>query len=190
MLTPLLLTALIQAAAPTHPGATDDPATCPAVEAATAAREWADFEFSTETPGGPMWLASRGCYARAAEAARDYLARGPLLTVRQQAITRLHRGRNLAFAGQEAAAAQAVASARRSDQTSDAPLDWNAYVEGLYGFLVKDRDLLDSRLAALSARPGQGDAVNAANLARLSLCFERSYMEAQTATECAVAPAP
>lgn len=190
MFTTFLMAVMVQAGALTHPTATNDAAICPAVEPATAAREWADFEFSTETPGGPMWLASKGCYARAAEAARDYLARGPLLTVRQQAITQLHRGRNLAFAGQEAAAAEAVASARRSDQTSDAPLDWNAYVEGVYGFLIKDRDLLDSRLATLRARPGQGDAVNAANLARLSLCFERSYMEAQTASECAVVPAP
>ena len=134
-----------------------------------------------------MWYAGRGCHAQAAEAARDYLARGPLLTVRQQAITQLHRGRNLAFAGKEAEAAQAVASARRSDQAleDDRALDWNAYVEGLYGFLVKDRPLLEDRLVRLRGRTGDGDAVNAANLARLSRCFDRPYAEAQTSDDCA-----
>lgn len=32
--------------------------------------------------------------------------------------------------------------------------------------------------------------MNAGNLARLAACFERSYMEAQTASECVAAPAP
>lgn len=168
--------------------ASEAPSSCPAPDREAAVlRDWADFEFSTTSEGGPMWYAMRGCHARAAEISLEYLARGPLLSVRQQAITQLHRGRNLAFAGDEASAAQAVASARRSDQVLAGPtaLDWNAYVEGLYGFLVKDRALLDDRLARLRTLAGDGNAMNADNLARLFNCFDRPYAEAQTASECA-----
>lgn len=93
----------------THPAAGSQATCLPVDHQRNASRAWSDFEFSTEIEGGPMWLAGRGCYARAGEAAREYLARGPLLSVREQAITQLHLGRNLAFAGDEAAAAQAVA---------------------------------------------------------------------------------
>jgi len=176
-----------------RPPAIDDPGRCPAVPVAeNAAREWEDFEFSTDIPGSPMWYSDLGCYRRGAEASREYLTRGPLLGVRESAISHLHMARYLAFAGDEAAAAQALTGARRSDQRTgtEIPLDWNAYVEGVYGFLVKDRSLLEARLATLRASPNEGDHYNARNLYWLSRCFERTYMEAQTAAECAVEPPP
>ncbi|WP_395944031.1 hypothetical protein [Brevundimonas sp.] len=194
MLTALVAALLMQVnAMGERPAATTDPVHCPAVPIqANAGRDWEDFEFSTDAPGSPMRYADLGCYRRAAEASREYLTRGPLLAVRESAISHLHMARYLAFAGDEAAAAQALAGARRSDQRTgdEIPLDWNAYVEGLYGFLVKDRDLLESRLARLRASPNDGDRYNGANLQWLSRCFERTYMEAQTRPECAVEPPP
>lgn len=163
---------------------TTDPSVCEAAAASQLEREWADFEFSTEQPGGPMWLAGRGCYAAAAKASREYLARGPLLGTRQLAITQLHLARNLAFSGDEKAASVAAAAARRSDQATDAPLDWNSYVQGLYGFLTRDRRLLDDSRARLSQRQGEGDRGNGANLSRLSICFERTYFDAMTDAAC------
>lgn len=183
VLTLLLLPQVVQKPA------TEDPTVCAVDTEAQMSRAWSDFEFDYDKPGGPMELGERGCYRAAAEVAREYLARGPLLSVREQAITQLHRARNLAYAGDEIAAAQAAASARRSDQRTDQeiPLDWNAYVQGLYGFLVKDRALLEANRARLMARARegiQGDAMNGRNLSALSACFERSYTEAMTDAAC------
>lgn len=169
-----------------QPAATETPEVCTVDVAAQMTRPWTDYEFATDSPGGPMWLAQRGCYRAAAAISRDYLARGPLLSVREQAITQLHMARNLAYAGDEAAAAQAAASARRSDQRLDIenPLDWNAYVQGLYGFLAKDRALLEDNLARLKASGAEGDAYNGRNLQALSTCFEASYTDAMTTASC------
>lgn len=144
---------------------------------------WSDYEFG-QIRGLPMELAGRKCFAEAAEVSRDYLAFGPLLTTRQQAITTFHMGRNLAFAGREAEAAVAVAAARRSDQMAG-QLDWNSYVRGVYAFLVKDPETLDSVLHTLAGSQGEGDRINAANLARLKTCFTRSYLDAMTDEACA-----
>lgn len=173
--------------------ATEDPTVCTVDTAAQMTRAWSDFEFDHDQPGGPMELGERGCYRAAAEVSRDYLARGPLLSVREQAITQLHRARNLAYAGDETAAAQAAASSRRSDVRTDQeiPLDWNAYVQGLYGFLVKDRALLEANRARLLARAREGfegDAMNGRNLSALSACFDRTYTQAMTDAACWVAP--
>lgn len=187
-----LMLALTWAIQVTQPAATIDPAICTVDTDAQMSRPWSDFEFATETPGGPMWLAGRGCYRAAATVSREYLAKGPLLSVREQAITQLHRARNLAYAGDEAAAAQAAASARRSDQRTgqEIPLDWNSYVQGLYGFLVKDRGLLAENLERLTASGREGDAFNGRNLDALSTCFDDSYTDAMTNTACwAVLPA-
>lgn len=181
-----LLLASMLALQVTQAGPTEDPAVCVVDSAAQMTRPWSDYEFATETPGGPMWLARRGCYRAAAAISREYLARGPLLSVREQAITQLHMARNLAYAGDEPAAAQAAASARRSDQRTDTeiPLDWNTYVQGLYGFLIKDRALLDQSLARLMASGREGDAYNGRNLSALSTCFTASYTEAMMRTDC------
>lgn len=181
----LLLTALLSLQV-TQPVASEDVAACAADSTAQMARPWRDYEFSTEVAGGPMWLAGRGCYRAAATISREYLAKGPLLSVREQAITQLHMARNLAYAGDEAAAAQAAASARRSDERAEGeiPLDWNAYVQGLYGFLIKDRALLDENLARLMASGREGDAYNGRNLSALSTCFDKSYTDAMTDKAC------
>jgi hypothetical protein len=177
-----------------QPPATTDPMICAFDPDAQMTRLWADYEFDHERPGGPMELGDRGCYRAAAEVSRAYLARGPLLGVREQAITQLHMARNLAYAGDETAAAQAAASARRSDQRSaqEIPLDWNSYVQGLYAFLIKDRALLEANRERLLARARQGfegDAMNGRNLTALSTCFDRSYTEAMMDTICWAAPA-
>lgn len=166
--------------------ATVDPAVCAVDVESQLTRPWSDFEFSTDATGGPMWLAGRGCFLKAAEVSRSYLARGPLLTVREQAITQLHMARNLAYSGNEAAAAQAAASARRSDLRADQelPLDWNSYVQGVYAFLVKDRPLLDANLERLITSGRPGDAYNGRNLSALSTCFNRTYHEAMTDPAC------
>jgi len=176
----------------TQPAATTDPAVCAVDVEAQMARVWSDYEFSYDVPGGPMWLADRGCYRAAADLSRDYLAKGPLLSVREQAITQLHRARNLAYAGDESAAAQAAAGARRSDQRTDQeiPLDWNSYVQGLYAFLVRDRPLLDANRERLLTSGREGDAFNGRNLSALSTCFSRSYTEAMTDPACWPPAAP
>lgn len=189
MLSVGLMLALIFMPQVVQKSATEDPTVCAVDTAAQMSRPWTDFEFDYDKPGGPMELADRGCYRAAADVARDYLARGPLLSVREQAITQLHRARNLAYAGDETAAAQAAASARRSDQRTEQeiPLDWNAYVQGLYGFLIKDRALLEANRERLLARAREGfdgDAMNGRNLSALSLCFDRSYTSAMTDTAC------
>ena len=174
----------------TQPVATTDATVCAVDASSQMVRPWPDFEFSTETPGGPMWLAGRGCYRAAAVVSREYLAKGPPLSVREQAITQLHMARNLAYSGDEPAAAQAAASARRSDQRADQeiPLDWNSYVQGLYAFLMKDRVLLDDKVRRLATSGRQGDAFNGRNLAALATCFDKSYIEAMTDTACWAAP--
>lgn len=166
--------------------ATDDPVVCAVDIEAQMVRPWPDYEFSHQTPGGPMELSGRGCFLTAAAVSRAYLARGPLLSVREQAITQLHLARNLAYGGDEVAAAQAAASARRSDErtSEEIPLDWNSYVQGLYAFLVKDRSLLETNLARLTASANRGDAYNGRNLAALATCFDRTYYEAMTDATC------
>lgn len=189
MIQALMTFALLTAPQVAQPAPTADPAVCILDVDAQMTRPWVDYEFSTDVPGGPMWLATRGCYAAAARISRAYLARGPLLTVREQAITQLHMARNLAYSGDEGEAAQAAASARRSDQRTDQeiPLDWNSYVQGLYGFLIKDRALLDAnrdRLVTRAAAGFEGDAMNGRNLSALSTCFERSYIDAMMMASC------
>lgn len=161
-------------------------ASCDATDGGFAANRglaWPDYEFG-ETADLPMELAGRKCFAKAAAASRDYLAFGPLLSTRQHAITTFHMGRNLAFAGQETEAAVAVASSRRSDQIAG-QLDWNTYVQGVYAYLVKDAQALDAALAVLVLSASESDRTNAANLSRLKVCFQRSYLEAMTDSTCA-----
>ena len=162
----------------------------PAIRASNAARSWNDFEFDTETLGGPMWYNSRGCYVEAVEAARDYLATGPLLTTRQHAITTFHMSRNLARSGEDAgtraAAALLAAASRRADQVPDAALDWNTYVTGFTAYLTGDRATLERARDALIAAGGEGNVTNAAVLARAARCIERPFLDVETSDECRV----
>ena len=159
-----------------------------AVRTSNAARSWNDFEFDTQKPGGPMWYNSRGCYVQAVEAARDYLATGPLLTTRQHAITTFHMSRNLARSGADsgtrAAAALLAAASRRADQPPDAALDWNTYVTGFTAYLTGDRATLERARDALIAAGGEGNMINAAVLARAARCIERPFLDVETSEEC------
>ena len=161
-----------------------------AIRTSNAARSWNDFEFDTQKPGGPMWYNSRGCYVQAVEAARDYLATGPLLTTRQHAITTFHMSRNLARsgadAGTRAAAALLAAASRRADQAPDAALDWNTYVTGFTAYLTGDRVTLERARDALIAAGGEGNMTNAAVLARAARCIERPFLDVETSEECSV----
>lgn len=159
-----------------------------AIRASNATRAWTDFEFDTETPGGPMWYNSRGCYAEAVEAARDYLVSGPLLTSRQHAITTFHMSRNLARSGEDvstrAAAALLAAASRRADQPPDAVLDWNTYVTGFTAYLTGDRATLERARDTLLAAGGEGNVTNATVLARAARCIERPFLDVETSDEC------
>ncbi len=159
-----------------------------AIRTTNATRAWNDFEFNTEKPGGPMWYNSQGCYVEAVEAARDYLALGPLLTTRHHAITTFHMSRNLARsrddANTRAAAALLAAASRRADQAPDAALDWNTYVTGFTAYLTGDRATLESARDALLAAGGEGNVTNAAVLARAARCIERPFLFVETSNEC------
>ncbi len=96
-----------------------------------------------------------------------------------------HQGQYLANAGDERVAARIISGSRNPDQTTDAELDWNTYVDGTWAFLVKDQPTLEESYAALTAKSGRRNQVNARVLARLVQCFERSYLEAGTDEQCA-----
>lgn len=170
----------------TKAGTADTCRLSPADKARNRDLPWSEFEFSTSLAKAPMGLSGKACYAAAVEASEDYLATGPALSVREKSITLLHMARNLAMAGDEAGAARLAAAARRGDQAANAPLDWNSYVSGFHAFLSKDRARLDEARGNLQRKGGEGNSVNADNLARLQTCFERSYAEAMTATSCGV----
>lgn len=146
--------------------------------------DWSSFDLSGKAPKSSMWLSSKGCYREAVEVARDYLANGPLLTVKQHAITTFHMARNLARTGDHRGASLLAAASRRSDQPADAPLDWNTYVVGFTAYLSGDRAGLDESHAKLMAAGGESNLTNAGVLARAQRCFTRPYAEVETAPEC------
>lgn len=145
---------------------------------------WTEFDLSPERAKTSMWFNAQGCYRSAVAAGADYLAQGPLLPVRAQAIITFHMARNLARTGDHAGAARLAAASRRSDQAPDAPLDWNTYVTGFYAYLVKDRQLLDTSHAKLTAAGGEANATNAKVLERAQRCFNRPFAEIETRKEC------
>ncbi|MFN7400314.1 MAG: hypothetical protein ACK5SX_14955 [Sandaracinobacter sp.] len=147
---------------------------------------WADFDLSPDMYKGAMWLSSRGCYKEAVVVGRDYLAHGPSLSIREHAITTFHMARNAARAGDKESAALLAAASRRSDQAPDAPLDWNSYVIGFYGYLIADRALVQASYYRLLAKGGESNRINAAVLARTLSCFERSFVQVETNPKCAV----
>lgn len=159
-----------------------------AMRTSNATRAWSDFEFDTDVPGGPMWYNAQGCYVEAVEAARDYLATGPLLTTRQHAITTFHMARNLARSGEgasiRATAALLSAASRRADQAPDAALDWNTYVTGFTAYLLCDRATLEHARDVLLAAGGEGNVTNAAVLARAARCIDRPFLHVETREEC------
>lgn len=139
----------------------------------------------SEVPHTAWNLSMAKCHAESARADADYLLHGPPLDDRQRVVVGWHMALSLAQAGREAEAAPLVAASVQHLPPAEDEFDWNTYVRGVYGFLTRDRDLLDRSLAALQAAPGQRNALNAAALGKLSRCFARSYAEATNAPVCA-----
>lgn len=145
---------------------------------------FSEFDLDPNRPQSSMWFSTRGCYASAVAASQDYLANGPLLAVREHAIITFHMSRNLARLGDNAGAARLAAASRRSDQRPDAPLDWNTYVAGFYGYLVGDLALLTAAHNKLILAGGESNLTNARVLGRAINCPSRSFAEIETAAEC------
>lgn len=175
-------------AAPTHPPA----GTCALTLADRVANRTLDFEHfdqRTTLPSNARSLDEAGCYAEAAEATEDYLANGPVGTPGERAIMAFHLAQYLAMAGDERAAARAVALARRSDLPPDYHIDWNSYVAGTRAFFLKDRPALDMTRSALRARGTVGDTMNLDRLDRMAVCFDEPYATAWDDPKCAPAAA-
>jgi hypothetical protein len=171
-------------AAPTAPPA----AICSLTPAGRIANRTLDFEHFDQRatlPSNARSLDEAGCHAEAAEATEDYLANGPVGTPGERAILAFHLAQYLAMAGDERAAARAVALARRSDLPPDYHIDWNSYVAGTRAFLLRDRAGLDAARSALRARGTAGDAMNLDRLDRMAVCFDQSYAVAWDDPKCA-----
>jgi hypothetical protein len=151
-------------------------------------RDWADFEFSTERRGGPMYYNSRQCFRQAVQASADWLSQKPPLAERQRAIPRFHMARNSAWAGDRKGAALYAEMAFRSDQAAEAPLDWNTYVRGFHAYLVGDAGQLAVSHAKLVKRGGEANLINAGVLARCKKCITEPYLIVTSASRCVAAP--
>ncbi len=144
-----------------------------------------EFDQLPTLPSNARSLGNAGCYREAAEATEDYLAHGPLAEPGQRAIMAFHMAQYLASAGDEREAARIVTLGRRADLPPTYHIDWNSYVDGVRGFLVKDRPALDGATTRLRARKTTGDDMNAAALERLGRCFDRPYKAVWTSDACA-----
>jgi hypothetical protein len=131
-----------------------------------------------------MYFNARRCYAQAAQASRDYLAKGPSLTVRQRAITRFHLARNMAWAGDRAGAALWAGQAYREDQAPNAALDWNTYVRGFHAYLVRDGKGLAAAHDRLVQQGGDANLINAGVLARCRKCPAEPFLVVTTEDRC------
>lgn len=144
-----------------------------------------EFDQEGTTATTPRQLAMRGCYREAAEAMEDYLIIGVFEDIHEQRIMNFHLGQYVADAGDERAAARIIAGTKNPEQSPNAVVDWNSYVDGTWAFLVKDRAILDASYQALAVQAGRGNELNASDLARLRQCFDRSYLDAMSSGECA-----
>jgi hypothetical protein len=145
---------------------------------------FAEFDLNPDRLKSSMWFSSRRCYASAVEASRDYLATGPLLSVREHAIVTFHMSRNLARLGDNAGASRLAAASRRSDQAPNAPLDWNTYVTGFYGYLVGDLPLVKTAYDKLMLAGGEANLMNANVLRRTLNCPTMPFAEVEVSAAC------
>ena len=169
------------------------PVVCALTEADRTANRrlsFRDFDQLPTLASNARSLGNAGCYREAAEATQDYLAHGPLGEPGQRAIMAFHMAQYLASAGDERTAAWVVTLARRTDIGPEYHIDWNAFVDGMRAFFIKDRPALDRATAALRVRKTEGDDMNARALERLGRCFDRPYGDAWTDDACASARAP
>lgn len=182
-----LIAALILQSAPGVAG--PDPV-CPLTEADRVANRtlgFSDFDQGGSDRPSTGWnLAIAGCHTEAALADEDYLLNGPVLSDYERAVVRWHMALEIAADGREAEAATLVATAVYDAEPTPDAFEWNAYVRGVWGFLRKDRPVLETALATLRAAPGGRNAMNARALGRLSKCFDRPYAEASRSEACAV----
>ena len=155
-------------------------------KAANARLSVPDFDYVASSPVTPRGLSSRGCYAAAARAGIDYLARAKIDSERHQSSVIFHIAQNLAMSGSETSAALVVAAAKRPSQAAGAPFDWNTYVVGTWAFLSRNRELLQLSYDALLAQAGEGNQTNAKVLGGLLHCYGQPYAKAYS-PECAIA---
>jgi hypothetical protein len=147
--------------------------------AANAKLSFDDFDQRGTTPATARKLGERECFAEAARASEHYLLFGPDLDESRRGIVAWHMGQYLANAGDEKTAAKVIAGTRRTVNPNPADqFDWNTYVVGTWAFLTRDRALLESSTAKLSAAPGERNAINAKVLRALNNCFNKTYREA------------
>lgn len=165
------------------------PAACALTEADRIANRSLSFsQFDQglqELPQAGWALSQRGCYAEAIAAEQDFLVFGPKLERRETLSVTWHMVLNLANLGHEDEAARLAASTINDAAPPQDGMDWNTYVRGVWGFLNKDRTLLDRSLASLTAAEGRRNGINAGQLRRLSTCFNRPYAEAARNPACA-----
>lgn len=147
-------------------------------KAANAKLSFDDFDQKGAVASTWRQLEQRGCHMRAAEAADDYLVNGPPLTPAHKSDVLFHEAQSLAIAGRNLEAARLVAAAVPPDHAGHGDLDWNAYLRGTWGFLAKDRSVLDDAIARMSGEPGEANRIDANVLRGLAMCFDRSYEEA------------
>jgi hypothetical protein len=147
---------------------------------------FADFDQRGVAPSTARALDERGCESEAARATEDYLLFGPQVTEYQKNVLSWHLAQYLASAGREGEAAHVIATTRRAPTEEADGFDWNTYIVGTWSFLVKDRAGLDQAVATLGAGPGVRNSMNTKVLRRLQKCFDRSYNDAYTSSDCAV----
>ena len=168
----------VEPAAQTHQCALAD-----ADLAANARLSFDEFDQRGTTPATARQLGNQRCYAEAARATEHYLVNGPILSTGEHSAVVWHLGQYLAAAGDEPRAASVMAAARRPIEPGD-ELEWNAYVEGTWAFLVKDRPVLETAVARLRAAPQPRNRNNLRAVERMLRCFGRSYADAYFGNAC------
>lgn len=171
------------------PRAPDSCTITPADKARNATLSFAAFDQQDSEPTSARALADRSCFAAAAEASEDYLARAVFDSERARTSVIFHMAQYLAMAGRADAAAAAIVGARRIDQAASTGFDWNSYVTGTWAFLRRDRALLTAMQARLAASTLMPDRTNARVLGGLAACFDRPYRDAYT-PQCNAAGSP
>ena len=178
---------LLQAASSVQTSPASDCSLSDADLIANRALTFEQFDQYQSTLRSTAWnLSMAGCHSASAEADQDYLVHGPILTDRQYVVVRWHMALSLAQAGRESEAIPLAAASIAPVEPSEDQFDWNTYVRGVWGFLTKRREVLETALTTLKAAPGGRNAINARALGRLSKCFDRPYREAVVAGTCAV----
>lgn len=147
-------------------------------KARNALLSFAEFDQTGTTLSTARALADRGCFAQAAEAGEDYLARVQLTSEREQTSVVFHIAQNLAMAGEADRAASTVVAAKRVTRPAQGDFDWNSYVVGTWAFLKRDRATLTEHYDRLNAGTSHGDRINARVLRGLLECFDRRYVTA------------